>query len=214
MYDPFPHNFIFWEPVENHQEIKQIYLEKIKQREHLITKPEVWNCDVLSSFECQQINNEIFDEYFHQNVIWKACDKLLQSIPFNFDVPSSSSVLNVWFNTYKKGQYQEIHNHLWSGSNLLILSNERAQNIVGLLSGIYILHSEETNKTVFYQEGMNPFDRTKMGSNFNGTYGIKKTTEEIKEGNVILFPSSLSHYTVPAEKSRTIISFNIVSRYD
>lgn len=206
MYDIFPFNFVFWEPLDNHEEIKSVYLKKIRDKEHLLTQPHTWKCDVKSSFDAEDINQEIFDDYFLKHVVWSSFDKLLETRPFDFDVPTSSSVLNIWFNTYKKGQYQEIHNHLGSGSTLMVLSDEIPETFFGLFSGIYIIDSKESNKTVFYQEGIIPCNRSKNG--------FKKTTEKVKEGSVILFPSGLSHYATPAEDSRTTISFNIVSKYD
>lgn len=205
MFKIFPFNFIFWESVTEHSQIKQKYLNLIEKTKSNLHKNNSWKCDVVSSFRNTEINDYVFDSFFMDTVVWKYFDEFLKNKPFDFEVPKNSFILNIWYNFYNPGQYQEIHNHTGRGSDLLILSEPKNESYHGLFSGIYILDSQETNKTVFYQPGPNPCTRKNE---------IKLFTDDIPEGSVIFFPSGLLHYTMPAEKSRTIVSFNITSSFD
>jgi hypothetical protein len=89
----------------------------------------------------------------------------------------------LWFNKYVPGSFARPHEHYSVD-----------------LSGIYIVHSEEPNPTIFKQH-------VNVG---NWRY-LKEdyTTEDVKEGSVILFPSHLQHWTLPCKAQRYIISFDI-----
>ena len=100
----------------------------------------------------------------------------------NLKTPRQSTVTEIWYNYYNTLQGQEVHNH--SGSSL---------------SGIYLLHLQEENKTVFYSHS---------STNSILCNETKKTTE-IQEGNIMLFPSHLAHYVLPCNKKRITIAFNI-----
>jgi hypothetical protein len=198
----FPANFICWDYVEEHEDIKKEYLKKIQSSLSKISEDNEWVCDVSTSFGDSNIpiNESIFDDYFIATVIWKYFDKLLENRPYDFKVPKQSFVHNLWYNVYTKGQYQEIHNH--SGGLDYIVNGKAYES---MFSGIYILDSDEKNKTVFYQPGPLP-----CTSSLNG---VKKFTYDITEGNIIFFPSGLHHYVMPVEKERTTVSFNIISCY-
>lgn len=197
----FPTNFVWWDTVENHLDIKEKYLRRIEQSKSKISKKQNWDCDVVSSFGNQYINDSIFDKYFRDNVIWKYFDRMLEKKPFEFDTPHSSIVRDIWYNTYTRGQYQEIHTHDYVSS----YSSELKIKTMGMFSGIYLIDLQEKNKTVFYQQGPLP-----CRVNTDGVY-VK--SDHLNEGSIILFPSSLAHYVLPTEKSRTTISFNVTSSY-
>jgi hypothetical protein len=197
----FPTNFIWWEKVEDHSSVKQKYLQKIKLSEENVQKKHEWDCNVSTSFGNDYVNNSIFDKDFRDNVIWKYFDKIIENKPFSFDNPEASIIKEIWYNTYVPGQYQEVHCH----SDISAYKHGDITTMT-MFSGIYLIDLHEKNKTVFYQQGPFPC----MVKNRDGYY---VHTFDIEEGNILFFPSSLSHYVSPAEKSRTTISFNIQCSY-
>lgn len=194
----FPFNFIYWDKVSDHQEIKEKYLPLILETNSKVEKRNKWRCEVTTSYMNDDINNTLFDDHFIQTVVWKKFDEFLENKPPHISIPKESYIQNIWYNYYTPGQYQEIHQHL-SAHNIVTEKGLISQ----LFSGIYLIDLQEKNKTVFYQPGPLPSMPTPE------SYTI--TTEHIEEGNVIFFPSSTPHYVLPCENPRVTISFNIVS---
>jgi len=200
----FPSNFVYWNSIPNHQEIKEKYYNK------LLTVSKNWDnnpyfyTNFTSSFRDYQnttVNEEIKrDSSFLQSVIWNPIDKMLSDNFFNGIIPEYSELSELWFNVYKPGESQEVHEHNGYYTNI------QGKHVCSSYSGIYILHSEESNKTVFYQPAPCP------GTPVSGSVNYK--TDHIEEGNVIIFPSTLLHYVLPCEKSRVTIAFNILSTFN
>ncbi len=128
----------------------------------------------------------MFCDDFCDEVIWKPFkllkEELHQTIPM-YDFPEKFMLSEIWYNAYEKDYFQEYHKH--GRSNF---------------SGIYLIDLHETNKTVFMQN--NP------PSIITDKYFLYNT-KHIKEGNVIIFPSDLSHCVNSCENNRVTVSFNI-----
>ena len=179
----FPCDFIFWKPAKEHKKIKEQLFPLInnnldKTKDKQLNK---WLCDVNTEFFESDINNK---KYFKLilNEIYPAVDAMFNEIN-NLRIPKQSTVTRIWYNHYNNLQGQEVHTHTGDGN----------------LSGIYLLHLEEKNKTVFY-------------SYVSGNSGLcheHKKTDEIEEGNIILFPSHLLHYVLPSKEKRITVAFNI-----
>jgi len=109
-----------------------------------------------------------------------------------------------WFNKYEKGDFQEIHDHCVSNFE---------PGSYPTLSGIYILKSDdEPNSTTFEikdKKGI-PFHPTKKKMVFDTS-----NVDDIKEGTLILFSSTLSHLVKPIKTDgRVTIAFNIACKFD
>lgn len=203
MHFVFPSNFVYWAEVENHKKIKQKYYQTIlkisedwENNPHFYTKFKSSFRNYQDTIVNQQIKN---DNLFLDNVVWNPIDQMFSQDFFNCMLPDSSEISELWFNVYKPGQSQEVHDH--NG----FFTSVDGKPVSSSYSGIYILHSEESNKTVFYQQGPSP------GAPVSGA--INYRTDHITEGNVIIFPSNLLHYVLPCERPRTTIAFNIISTY-
>jgi hypothetical protein len=177
----FYSDFIFWDKAPNHNELKAVLLPMIKERLAVTKDQNKWICDVNTEFFSK--DNDI-SKYINLIVgnIYPVLDNFFEELSF-LTVPKQSKVAEIWYNHYNSGHYQEVHTH--SGQMDI--------------SGIYLLSLEEVNKTVFYSY---PTTNTKL-------YGAAKKLVEATEGDIILFPSHLSHYVLPCEKERTSIAFNI-----
>ena len=183
MFYSFPHNFLFWTKVENHEDIKNHILPQIYQDEAELSKSS-YEDSITSYFEKKDSTQTIIERYFKQ-IIWDPLDKMLDSEGLNISVkPTDSKISNAWYNIYRgNNNWHRTHTHPRS-----------------TFSGIYLLHLEGKNTTQFLQTGHTLFDWT-------------KETDEIGEGNVIIFPSSLLHTVAPTTDHKVSISFNISSSH-
>lgn len=95
-------------------------------------------------------------------------------------------ISNAWFEIAEKGMFHQLHNH----------------GPIGFSAVCYVEYDEvEHTPTQF----VSPF------ANFMDGSVLDFSPSNIKEGNLLFFPSSIHHYTVPnkSEKKRTILSFNL-----
>lgn len=172
--------FVAWYSIPNHQEIKQQLLSKIQSDNDYILAPG----NAKTNFLNQSLKH--FTADILNSIIWQPYDQLLEEKHLS-PTPKESNLKDIWWNVYSPGDYALTHKHINSD-----------------FSGIYILHSEEDNPTVFYNDtpscyypyGQDPY-----------------TTEHITEGHTILFPSFLQHSVSPCKNDRVIISFNIQTDY-
>ena len=195
MHYTFPSQFVYWEKVENHQELKDKYLNLIlddvsKNSKEYRTNSH-WNCDVISSYfaSSQKNNKEIFDNYFIDSVIKKPIENCIEEL--QLPAPKNILIQSLWYNVYKKNDYQEVHDHL--GPNYTAFS------------GIYILDLVGKNNTHFFSPGHVP-DSSRFGHHFKGNH--------LEEGDVIIFPASLLHYVSPCETNKVSVSFNVGTEYN
>jgi hypothetical protein len=198
----FPTKFVYWSSVRNHTKIKEKYYPLIlkNQNEYGNKFREIvnrkWNCDCYSSFFSPKDTENIFDNYFTQEVIWDVFDRMIYELNnslIKLPIPQKSRIFELWYNHYTKGMHQEIHNHYGS-------------NPTSHFSGIYLMDLNEDNTTVFVDKNeCKIYCPTSNIANFR--------TDHIGEGNVIIFPSELLHFVNPSLENRTTVSFNINSEY-
>lgn len=199
MHYAFPYNFVYWEKVSLHEEIKEKYYTKIIESENNIQKYSNWIGNVKTSYKNESLNKFLYENDFTSNVIWPYFDNMLVEMCNNIPLPIESYISQSWYNLYDNGDFQEPHQH---DRNYKIMHDKVH---VSTYSGIYLLHLEEKNTTVFYEEPPIPCSIDNSGINF--------LTDFMEEGNIIFFPSGLSHYVLPSKSKRCTISFNINSVY-
>jgi len=194
----FPTKFVYWEKIENHDNIKDKYIKIISQdlekNREQIQKNFLWNCKCTSSFFSLDFMEELVNENLLNDIVWNPMDNMLKELGelINLPTPKSSKIKNIWYNDYNSGNWQEVHDHTGQQESTY--------------SGIYILKLNEENQTTF------------VDSNFIKSWNMKQNfyvfeTCHIEEGNVIIFPSELMHYVNPCKDHRISISFNIKSTF-
>jgi hypothetical protein len=184
MFHIFPGPFVFSTEVKNHKNIKDEYLPKIlRDLEDNKSKYMVPNWNCKVYSTYDNIIDIHFDEDFTEEVIWNPLDECFENIEF-LNSPKDSIITQFWYNYYEDGFFQEVHTHGTSS-----------------FSGIYILSLEEKNTTIFKNVNQPIY--------FNSIY----KTEHLKEGTVIIFPSSLNHYVNPVKGNKITISFNIKTHF-
>jgi uncharacterized protein (TIGR02466 family) len=188
----FPGPFLYIEEIENHIDIKNYLMPYIESSESNQHKCNDHYAKVRTSyFENSKMNEEglkdSFSEFiskskFLDDIVWNPLDKCLSELPFVVDhKPKKSTIDNFWFNYFERGGYHSTHVHIGS-----------------FISGIYILHLEEENPTIF------------LGNNNNiNYYTFEYSTNKVVEGSVLLFPSQMLHFVREVNTKRVTISFNI-----
>ena len=199
----FPHHFVYWTKVENHEDIKKKYLPIIRDNENnTIFNNPFPLCDVNTSFCLTELNKFLHEDTITKNVVWNPLMNMINEHNKKnlFKIDHKASIINdAWYNTYKLNQFQETHNH--RGSYIYHNDSKYYQTY----SVIYIIDSaEERNNTVFKLDGPLPFININDDCKFNTS-----KVEDIGEGTVIIFSSLLNHFVLPIYNSRTTISYNV-----
>lgn len=179
----YPNEFIYWNRYDGHKAIKDelqpLILENLEKTKDAVK--DKWLCN---------LNTEFFDPSMdpskYQKLVTEAVYPNLDQMFAETRIlpPKRSQVTNIWYNYYEAGQQQELHTHAAANTTI---------------SGVYILHLEEQNQTVFYSQ---------MASLGRFIEPVKRLVEA-EEGCVILFPSHLLHYVLPCSKPRITVAFNI-----
>jgi|694.fasta_scaffold124343_2 uncharacterized protein (TIGR02466 family) len=199
----FPGPFVYHDSIENHQDIKQDILPKIIEEceNNKTNESYIWqtyasvNNNARTNF--YNTRSDLFQQKHIENIIHKPLNKLLDSLyNENFvaipstSLPQNAKIKAIWWNVYKKGEYVELHNHGLFG-----------------LSGVYFidLPDDEVNSTTFVYNNYYPLSDDKK-EDFSLLY---HNSEYVKEGDVLIFPSSLKHYVNPVLTTKVSISFNI-----
>lgn len=212
----WPAPFLFWTEVNNHNEIKKTLLPKIKEQ---VSNPKYynkplqmrrpgdsrWDCEVVTTFfdrDDDDVKN-LFTKDIMRDIIASPMKELFNDpmclVPVK---PTKTNITEIWYNHYESEYFQEIHAH--HGATF---------------SGIYLLELNEPNTTVFYNN-MGGFQYSRLPGtgdlepeNRHKLMGMY-TTEHIKEGNVLLFPSEFSHSVRKSTTSRTTVSFNLLCEFN
>ncbi len=194
----FPSRFLYWQEIENHEEIKKNIFNPIIEHSNSLEK--LYNNTDYSDYcikrkcktsyfldgEEDRFLMSLLKKYDYINlIVWNVIDKLLLNKNLNIvQYPKSSSIDKIWYNVYSNGGHHDMHTH-------------GAHEGFG---GIYILDLHEKNTTTFFTPGNKFFEKT---------YYL----DDVKEGTVIIFPTDLIHCVQPSLKNRVTISFNVTCSF-
>jgi len=185
-YTLIPSEFIFYTPFNKHTELKPSLTDYIKSnlKNSEGTHKKHWKCNINTEFFSLSGIPAIYKDLIISG-IYPALDLLFKEIP-ELNIPNSSIVTEMWYNYYTPGDTQEVHAH--AGTTI---------------SGVYFLHLQEQNNTIFYsyQADGNPLVNTLIEAN------------KVEEGDILLFPGSFLHYVIPSNLERITIAFNINCSY-
>ena len=179
----FPSNFVFWTKVRNHELMKSRLLPQIYENESTIKPIGGYKDSITNYFEKDNILLDMSEEEYN-NIIWDPFNEMLGDPNLHIlHKPEESRLETIWYNVYRDNKcWHQPHTHPSS-----------------TFSGIYLLHLEGENGTLFSQLGHPMLQQN---------YDTSKRTE----GEVIIFPSSLQHTVVSFGDHKVSISFNIISR--
>lgn len=158
--------------------------------------PDGWLTDKLTtSYDEDDLNHRIFkSEKIHKTYV-----KYLTSV---FDKEITFSLEDMWFNYYIDGEYQEEHNHI---------NSSPFQPPVHFSCIHYLKYDEEEHESTTFHD---PISALRSHSfEMESNYYKESWTPKVKEGDLLIFPSYLSHH-VPKSKPtpdnpRITIAFNL-----
>ena len=158
--------------------------------------PDGWLTDkLITSYDERELNHRIFkSEKIHELYM-----KYVSSV---FDKPVSFSLEDMWFNCYGDGEYQEEHNHI---------NSSPFQPPVHFSCIHYLKYDEEEHVSTTFHD---PISALRSHSfEMESNYYKESWTPKVKEGDLLIFPSYLSHH-VPKSKPtpdnpRITIAFNL-----
>ena len=197
----FPTPFVYHEQLDAHKDIKEYLVENINDdielngEDYLKKMGGDWDCTIVSSYWRESPLPFMYQELY-DTIVWQPLVRalnLLVASDSNETAPNQPQLTEFWYNKYVPGQYQEVHDHMIPGDRHTTYS------------GVYVLEMDEKeiNPTTFYYD--------KVPCHINAGRPMQYRTQDLKEGCVIIFPSSLMHYVKPALYNRTSISFNITT---
>jgi hypothetical protein len=209
----FPCNYVYWQDVENHEELKKKYMsmfddiEKCHKNSVSYKKNPFINCNLeYSSIRLQENYNNFLNEQDIKHIIWNPIDNFIKEInsKYAFKINVEESIIHCyWFNTYNKGDYQEYHEHN---------DHLRYSSKYPIFSGIYIINDDnEKSSIVFKTPSFSPLPF--VANSLHGHVFDTGEVDDIKEGTVIIFPSQLEHMVKACVKpGRRTIAFNVFSK--
>lgn len=195
----FPGPYIFQTQIENHSTLKQEILPKILEEynQNQFKDEYLWTPDSNSGVKTNYSHMDptllTIDQY--KEIVWNPVDELLGNlyaedspIKPSINPPTNSTISGLWWNVYTPGDYVELHNHCPAG-----------------ISGIYFIDLPEDTKntTVFVH------DNNYALSHEVQLWSQKHIADYVKEGDLLLFPSSMHHYVDKSNGKKVSISFNV-----
>ena len=162
--------------------------------------PEGWETDKLTtSFDSDNFNFELFAK---NDVTQKLYEKYILRF---FDRPTKVNVLEMWFNYYSNGEYQEVHSHV-------------QPDIFGIRPHFSCIHylkfDPEVHQPVVFNDPIRYFRSTNSLELDSNNYD-QQYIPQLREGSILMFPPYLEHH-VPKSKPtpdnpRISVAFNIVA---
>jgi len=194
----FPSEFVYWDKVENHDEIKKEILPKILEANKNKKNNPFDNCNFNTSYGLSDLNimnKKLFD------VICFYLEKMFKAIDFN---PQKINIHSGWWNVYDESEFQEEHTHF--GPPIYL----HGDIFYPAFAVIYILHDENEKSSIVFKKG-GPFPLMEPHHEM-----VFKTEDvkEIKEGTILIFPYNLRHLVKPCIKpGRVTLAYNVRSVY-
>lgn len=182
---------------ENHILQNEVF-EKIQylHSKNNLKIPSGWETDKLfTSFNYEDLNLKIFNNSRCQKEYYRYCEKF-------FDLNVQLGIDNLWFNCYTNGEWQEIHSH--SGNCVF--------QYPATFSCIHFLKFDpEIHSPVVFVDPYEPLRNVSLEMASNRYQS--KYAPNIKEGDIIMFPSYLQHFVPKGKPSpnnpRITIAFNL-----
>jgi hypothetical protein len=203
----FPCNFVYWKKVENHNKIKEILVPKIERLKiiHKNNKKGLTNASTNYGIdETLLLTNE---ENMIKHVVWDPLDTVINELNSRSNTESikvhESVIGNSWYTYYELGGTFKYHTHIGNG----IFKDGKYYKPT--FSMIYILKDENNCNTTEFMETTH--DNISTSSDVQTIFETS-AIEDIKEGTVLIFPSSLYHTVNPVKiPGRITIAINIFS---
>lgn len=180
------------------RELKKKFISPIVDDYGTSSPPSGWETTKLhTSFSRKDLNEKVFGEEgkdFPTELYMSYIDKF-------FDLPWEGEILDIWYNCYIDGDYQERHNH----------NNETGPMNPHFSCIHYLSFDPERHQPVTF---FDPLSIIRSSSQeFKSNNYKSRITPRIREGDFLMFPSFLEHSVRASEKTedypRVTIAFNL-----
>ena len=193
----FPNKCIFWTGIDDHERLKgeliPVVLDIMKNG--CLENP-FKKCTMKTTItqDYKLLNQEQMEK-----VIFEPIMKMISEVEDYRKIDINNiAVSTQWLNIYERGDFQELHDHLVNGKPQTIITN--GKTFEEIFSIVYILHDKSIRNPLVFRESEVVFDTSKE--------------ESIKEGCVIIFPSSLKYEVKPIEiPGRITFAFNVAYNF-
>ena len=218
--------FIYKVNLDDNEFLKRKIVPQInkKRRKSRSLVPSGWFCDVFSSYRYTNKNRTVYDgskylngeeskEFYNDfdntclmrtyiNQVSIFLDEI--GLNNNKDIESTCAFnIDMWYNAYKKDQYQEWHNHSGVTSDFSAIH--------------YLKYDEDVHSPTIFK---NPTSKSQIFSSITNSQKLRGTKNSlysevyhpnIREGDLIIFPSWLEHMCPPNKSNelRIAVAFNI-----
>jgi len=168
------------------------------QEEKKFGRPDAWSCNVISSYNSNTTfppNTKIY-QVFNERVTFALINYMKDNIDMSI-IKNRKIDFSIWYNIYKKGDWQEKHDHM---------SNN------GIASGILYLKTPVNGGTTRWY---NPLEKLMIACGANESHATqtldRDTEEPQKPGNLVIFPPYVDHDVSPnfSDEDRITLSFNV-----
>ncbi|AOV61524.1 2OG-Fe(II) oxygenase [Synechococcus phage S-WAM1] len=162
--------------VKRHEDIKSMLTYQLTTAN--LKQPDEWNCTVRSSFDSDTNKDDFSWDLFNNYISDNLMDMHVQ---LGGRVISSIKMSEAWINVYHQGDSQEVHTHC-GGDNTAF-------------SCAYFMQydPEKDGRFMFYDPNQDMHH-----GHFTKHYPATNTWfPEVKEGDIVIFPSYLHHQVTP-----------------
>jgi hypothetical protein len=208
-YFRFPCHYIYWTKSKTHDNDKKTILPKILDlNEKLDLKNPFSKCEVTTSI-CEELHF-LTQEQIKQIVFVPILQMMKETNDMFLQMLNIRKmyVSNYWFNIYKEGEFQELHDHQNNNGFISQIENGKYKSI---LSVVYVLHDQNTSNNLIFKllKEDTPYLNDKVSVDFDTSM-----VKDIGEGSVIVFSNLLPHEVKPIKiPGRITIAFNVVYEF-
>ena len=208
----FPSEFVYWTENSKHSEMKNELVSKIRDTESNFKENIQTTVNAITSFsevDADDTTSFLNEPHILEELVYKPFGDMIRE----YNKRNSMYTLDIekciiekgWYTWYKSGGSFGIHNH--DDYSIKIEDDVFKSSF----SFIYILNdTNKTNSTQFFVPSMCRSSATKEDEYIFHTGDVP----EIKEGAVMVFPSSLYHEVAPCiEPDRITIAYNMKCCY-
>lgn len=158
---------------ENQQKIKDLFKEFLSNDENF-SDIDGWNCTVLSSYQNPNNSSAPWTEFL--DCIREPIDEFMKQMSPTVDIELIPQ--EAWTNKYRKGHFQECHDHCMPFCNL---------------SMVYFYKEFENPTFRFYMDDHSHYKASGL-SNVLTIPSNYSVIPKVKQGDIIIFPSHYTHY--------------------
>jgi|TARA_B110000879_G_scaffold8562_1_gene11007 uncharacterized protein (TIGR02466 family) len=180
---------IWIKQLPNHKKFKEQFFPYISEDKYFDTVDR-WGSSSEATFDTDVNDklpwNDLINEASEQVDIFLQCLEPMHPYRIGTDA---------WLNRYKKGNFQEVHNHCGEGN---------------FFSAVYFLETpKNTGEFLFFDDSTDFYATMNFHKIFKHMFGSSFKVD-VKEGDILIFPSHILHQVTqnPSDQIRATIAMN------